>query len=320
MTFIQWKQLSRVFIIRIILLLSIFNLTMASIAQVANVTIKDTNVFYRHAGPSGPASPTILLLHGFPSSSHQFRNLMPLLASKGYRVIAPDLPGFGFTTTPDNYVHSFSNLTTTIEGFVDELKLEKYAVYVFDYGAPTGLRLALKRPGSVVALVSQNGNAYEEGFGAEFWAPIKKYWASGSKQDRDALRPALELEVTKSQYTNGAPHPERIQPESYTLDQALLNRPGNKDIQLDLFYDYRTNVPLYPKFQEYFRTLKVPVLAIWGKNDNIFVKEGAEAFKRDVKKLEVKLVDDGHFAIENNEELFAKEMDGFFKKFGVFGQ
>ncbi|CAM1506133.1 Fc.00g057740.m01.CDS01 [Cosmosporella sp. VM-42] len=293
---------------------------MGSITQVANLTVNDAKVFYRHAGPSSPSSPTILLLHGFPSSSHQFRNLIPLLADKGYRVIAPDLPNFGFTTTPANYVHTFANLTTTIEGFVDGLKLKKYAIYIFDYGAPTGLRLALKRPEDVIAIVSQNGNAYEEGFGKDFWAPIKKYWESGSEEDRNALRPALELETTKSQYTNGAPHPERIQPESYTLDQALLDRPGNKDIQLDLFYDYRTNVALYPKFQEYFRTSKVPVLAIWGKNDNIFVKEGAEAFRRDVKKLEIRLIDDGHFALENNEELFAREMDGFFKKFGVFGK
>lgn len=286
--------------------------------SVASVQINDTNVFYRQAGPSTASAPTVLLLHGFPSSSHQFRNLIPLLAAKGYRVIAPDLPGFGFTTTPSSYKYTFANLAETIDTFVDALKLTRFAIYIFDYGAPTGLRLALKHPEKVAAIVSQNGNAYEEGFGAEFWAPLRKYWASGAKEDRDALRGALELSVTKWQYTDGSPNANKIQPEAWTLDQALMDRPGNKDIQLDLFYDYRNNVPLYKSFHEYFRSSGVPVLAIWGKNDTIFVAPGAEAFKKDVKKLEVKLIDAGHFAIETNEQEFADAIHAFFDKFQVF--
>lgn len=294
---------------------------MSSTTKISTISVNDglnTNVFYREAGPSAPASPTILLLHGFPSSSHQFRHLIPLLASKGYRVIAPDLPGFGFTEVADGYEYTFNNIAETIDAFVEGLELKKFAIYIFDYGAPTGLRLALKRPEKVVAIVSQNGNAYKEGFGKDFWAPIKKYWKSSSKEDRNALSSALVLSATKWQYTNGNPHAASIQPESYTLDQALLDRPGNKEIQLDLFYDYHTNVALYPEFHEYFRTSKVPVLAIWGKNDDIFVKEGTEKFKGDVERLEVRMVDTGHFALEGNEGLFAEEMDGFFKKFEVF--
>ena len=240
---------------------------MASIATSSTVDLDGAKVFYRQAGPSDPGAPTVLLLHGFPSSSHQFRNLIPLLASKGYRVIAPDLPGFGFTTVPDNFVYNFSSLTSTIDGFISALGLRKFAIYVFDYGAPTGFRLALKHSEDVVAIVSQNGNAYEEGFGAEFWAPLRKYWASGAKEDRDALRGLLEIGATKWQYTNGSPNPDKIQPEAYYLDQTLMDREGNKEIQLDLFYDYGNNIELYPAFHEYFRKSKVPVLAIWGKND-----------------------------------------------------
>lgn len=274
--------------------------------------------FYRHAAPSGTAKGTILLLHGFPSSSHQFRNLIPLLATQGYRVIAPDLPGYGFTVVPEGYVYNFANLTTAIDDFVHTLELKKFAIYIFDYGAPTGLRLALKHPDKVAAIVSQNGNAYVEGFGEEFWAPIRKYWDSGSTEDRDALRPALELDSVKWQYTNGSQHPDQIHPESYHLDHALMQRKGNKDVQLDLLYDYRKNIDLYPSFQDYFRKSKVPILAIWGKNDAIFVSPGAEAFKKDVEKLELQWLDAGHFAIETNEETVAKSMGKFFEKFRVF--
>lgn len=284
----------------------------------AFIEANGAQVFYRQAGPTTPNTPTILLLHGFPSSSHQFRNLIPLLAAKGYRVIAPDLPGYGFTTVPPTYTHTFDNLGTTINAFTSALSLQKYAIYIFDYGAPTGLRLALENPEKVVAIISQNGNAYDEGFGAEFWAPIRKYWASGTKEDRDALRGLLEMDATKWQYTFGSPNADKVQPEAYALDQALMDRVGNKEIQLDLFYDYRNNVPLYPKFQEYFRTSKVPVLAIWGKNDAIFVAPGAEAFRKDVEKLEVKLLDAGHFAIETNEQEFADSIVSFFEKFNVF--
>ncbi|KAK1765168.1 alpha/beta hydrolase fold protein [Phialemonium atrogriseum] len=277
-------------------------------------------VFYRYAGPITPAAKTILLLHGFPSSSHMFRNLIPLLASSGYTVIAPDLPGFGFTDVPAgrSYTYTFAALATTIESFVDALKLKRFAIYIFDYGAPVGLRLATKNPERVAAIVSQNGNAYVEGLGADFWAPIKKYWATGSDTDRNALRPALELGVTRWQYEDGSPHPQKIQPEAYHLDQALLDRPGNKDIQLDIFYDYRTNLDLYPAFQEYFRTSGVPILSVWGKNDTIFIAPGAEAFARDAKKSELRFLDAGHFALETNEEEMAGFMHEFFQKHKVF--
>ncbi|KUI58392.1 hypothetical protein VP1G_05655 [Cytospora mali] len=290
--------------------------------NISRVQADGINIFYRHAGPTSPDSPTILLLHGFPSSSHMFRNLIPLLAAK-YRVIAPDLPGYGFTTVPSerNYTYTFANLTTTLEAFVDAINLKRFAIYIFDYGSPTGLRLALRRPQAVAAIVTQNGNAYVEGLGKEFWAPLQKAWASGSQADIQALAGALTAESTVWQYLDGSPRPEAVPPETYTLDQALMDRPGNKQYQLDLFYDYRTNVELYPDFQRYFRESGVPVLAIWGKNDTIFVNEGAEAFGRDVKegRFVLRWLDSGHFALETNEEIVAKEMGEFFEKVKVFG-
>ncbi|KAI0485345.1 alpha/beta-hydrolase [Xylariaceae sp. FL0804] len=281
-----------------------------------NKVIADgVNIFYRQAGPAD--APVILLLHGFPASSFMFRNLMPLLATS-YRVIAPDLPGFGFTEVPDErgYEYTFANLAQTTETFVDALGIERFAIYIFDYGAPTGLRLALRRPEAVSAIITQNGNAYVDGFGESFWAPLKTYWASGSAKDRDALRGALTLDVTRWQYVDGSPRPERIPPEAYYLDSALMERSGNKEIQLDLFYDYRTNVELYPKFQEYFRASEVPVLAVWGKNDTIFVPPGAEAFRRDVKNFELHFLDAGHFALETNEEEMARLISSFLTKHG----
>lgn len=274
------------------------------------------NIFYRSAGLE--TAPVLLLLHGFPASSLMFRNLIPLLAIS-YRVIVPDLPGFGFTEVPEgrNYNYTFANLATTIEAFLDALNINRFAVYIFDYGAPVGLRLALSRPSAVSAIISQNGNAYEEGLGQDFWAPIEKYWESGSTEDREALRQILVLNETTAQYTTGAPHPDRLPPETWHLDQALMERPGNKDIQLDLFYDYRTNVALYPEFQEYFRSSDVPILAVWGKNDIIFVPAGAEAYKRDVKKFELKWLDTGHFALETNEKIVAAYIDSFLKKYAV---
>lgn len=282
------------------------------------VQLNGTKLFYRQAGPTDRQAKTILLLHGFPSSSHQFRNLMPLLAAKGYRVLAPDYPGYGFTVPAPNYVYNFANTADIVGAFTVALGLDKFAIYVHDYGAPTGLRLALKHPDKIVGIVSQNGNAYNEGFGATFWAPIRKYWSTGAQTDRDNLRGALELNITKWQYVNGASKPDKIGPEAYYLDQTLMDRPRNKEIQLDMFYDYRTNLPLYADFQKYFRTANVPVLAVWGKNDEIFVPAGAEAFKRDVKKLEITLLNEGHFAIETNEHEFAERMDAFFHKFNVF--
>ncbi|KAI0004399.1 alpha/beta-hydrolase [Xylariaceae sp. FL0662B] len=282
--------------------------------SVSTVAADGVKIFYRHAGKE--TAPVILLLHGFPTSSFMFRNLIPLLATS-YRVIAPDLPGFGFTEVPAerSYKYAFANLAKTTEAFVDALNIKRFAVYIFDYGAPTGLRLALNRPDAVSAIITQNGNAYVEGFGEDFWAPIRSYWASGSTADRDALRPALTFEPTKLQYVQGSPHPDLIQPESYHLDQALMERPGNKEIQLDLFYDYRTNAELYPEFQEYFRSSGVPVLAVWGKNDLIFVPAGAKAFERDAKTFELHLLDAGHFALETNEVEIASLIDGFLKKY-----
>lgn len=274
------------------------------------------NVFYREAG--APTSPTILLLHGFPSSSHQYRHLIPVLAPH-YHVIAPDLPAFGFTSVPDNYTYSFENIATTIDTFLAELPNSptKYIIYIFDYGAPTGLRLALKHPEKVQAIITQNGNAYTEGLGS-FWDPVRILWAShNSASARDNLRPFLEIGGTKSQYFDGTPDPSTIAPESYTLDQALLDRPGNKDIQLDIFYDYRTNVDLYPQWQEYFRKRQVPLLAVWGKNDPIFISPGAVAFKKDLPKAEIHLLDAGHFAVESNTAEIGSLMVSFLKKHGI---
>ncbi|KAK9493303.1 Alpha/Beta hydrolase protein [Lipomyces doorenjongii] len=275
------------------------------------------NVFYRESGPLD--APVVLLLHGFPSSSHQYRNLIPILAAK-YHVIAPDLPGFGFTTVPSSVQlkYTFDNLAATIIDFVDVLSLTKFAIYIFDYGAPTGLRLALNRPNAVKAIVTQNGNAYIEGLG-EFWNPIKEYWASSNTPaDRQKLGAALlSYEATKWQYDDGTRDPTSIAPESYTLDYALLQRPGNADIQLDLFKDYENNLRLYPKFQEYFRTSKVPVLAVWGKNDQIFIPAGAEAHKRDNPDADVHLLDAGHFAAETETSEIGKLMLDFFEKHGI---
>jgi pimeloyl-ACP methyl ester carboxylesterase len=273
-------------------------------ASFHTVEADGVKVFYREAGPAN--APVILLLHGYPTSSHQYRELIPRLATR-YRVIAPDLPGFGFTVVPDarNYKYSFDALARTMEAFVDALNLKKYVLYVFDYGAPTGFRLALAYPERVTAIISQNGNAYEEGLG-DAWAPIRAYWATPSAANREVLRrEILTLDGTRSQYLIGVPNPESVAPESYTLDQALLERPGNKEIQLDLYLDYATNVKLYPKFQAYFREFKPPLLAIWGKNDIFFIPPGAEAFRRDNPNATVEFLDTGHFALETHVEEIA---------------
>ncbi len=291
--------------------------TAQHVTKVATVKADGINVFYRTAGPAD--APTVVLLHGFPSSSHMFRNLIPLLATR-YRVVAPDLPGFGFTTVPAerNYIFTFANLAQTFGAFVDALSLTHFAIYIFDYGAPTGFRFALSRPDAIAAIISQNGNAYEEGLGQSFWSQLEKLWASGAQSDRDALSPLLELPATQWQYQNGHPHPESVQPEAFYLDQALMDRPGNKEIQLDLFHDYGSNVKLYPQFQEYLRSSRVPVLAAWGKKDEIFVAPGAEAFRKDVAKLETRWLDAGHFALETNEEQMAQWIVEFFDKHKVF--
>jgi len=274
------------------------------------------NVFYRSAGP--PTAPVLLLLHGFPASSFQFRELIPLLASK-FRVLAPDLPGFGFTEVPAerNYQYTFDSLSVTIEAFLDALNVGKFAVYIFDYGSPTAFRIAVRHPDRVTAIITQNGNVYREGLGKNFWAPLETYWAaptySSTTPEAQALLPFLQLGPTKWQYTNGVPEAlqSRIAPEAYTLDAALLTREGASEVQLSLFYDYRTNLQLYPQWQEYLRTSGVPVLALWGANDDIFIKAGAEAFARDVKDLVLDFVDSGHFALETHVEYYAEQIDKF---------
>ncbi len=266
-------------------------------------------VFYREAGD--PNAPVVLLLHGFPASSFQYRELIPRLADR-YRVIAPDMPGFGFTAVPADrkYVYTFDSLAKTIEAFTNALNLKKYALYIFDYGAPTGLRLAMAHPERVTAIVSQNGNAYEEGLG-DAWAPIRRYWSDPSAANRNAIRGALTAEGMKHEYSVGMSSSDVVAPESYTLDAALLARPGNVDIQLDLFLDYANNVKLYPTFQEYFRSSKPPLLAIWGKNDLYFIPPGAEAFRRDIPNATVQFLDTGHFALETHLKEIADAMRTF---------
>jgi pimeloyl-ACP methyl ester carboxylesterase len=254
-------------------------------------------VFYREAGD--PEASTVLLLHGFPTSSHMFRELIPALADR-YHVVAPDLPGFGFTEAPDQatFKYSFDHLAEIIDRLTDVLGLSRYAIYVFDYGAPIGFRLAIRHPDRITAVISQNGNAYLEGL-SEGWNPIQAYWKNPSPENRAALRAFLKPETTKWQYTHGVRSPERLSPDSWTLDSALLARPGNDEIQLDLFGDYQSNIALYPKFQEYIRTHRPPLLAVWGKNDPFFLPAGAQAFTRDHSNAEVHLLEAGHFALES---------------------
>ncbi len=271
-------------------------------------------VFYREAGAAD--APVVLLLHGFPTSSFQYRELIPRLADR-YRVIAPDLPGFGFTEVPEqrHYKYSFDALAQTVLAFTDALGLKRYALYVFDYGAPTGFRLAIAHPERVTAIVSQNGNAYEEGLG-DAWAPIRRYWREPSPENRETVRKALSPEGLRWQYTAGVPNPDMIAPEGYTLDAAMIARPGNMDIQLDLFLDYANNVKLYPAFQAYFRKAKPPLLAIWGKHDPFFIPAGAEAYRRDNPNATVQFLDTGHFALETHVEEIALAMKQFLAKKG----
>ena len=258
-------------------------------------------IFYREAG-----APAVLLLHGFPTSSHMFRSLIPLLSHE-FKVIAPDLPGFGFSEAPSRsqFAYTFDRLADVIERFTEELGLTRYALYVFDYGAPVGLRLAIRHPERISAIVSQNGNAYEEGL-SEGWNPIQRYWEAPTPENRAALKAFLTPESVKWQYTHGTDE-SLVAPESYALDSALLARPGNEDIQLDLFLDYASNVRLYPRFQEYFRTHRPPMLAVWGKHDPFFVPAGAHAYKRDNPGAQVHFLDTGHFTLETHSaEIGAK--------------
>ena len=264
-------------------------------------------IFYREAGD--PNQTSLLLLHGFPSSCHMFRNLIPLLSDR-FHIVAPDLPGFGFSQSPprSQFKYTFDNLATVIEAFTEVVRLQRYALYVFDYGAPVGYRLAMRHPDRVTAIVSQNGNAYKEGL-SDAWDPIRRYWAEPTTKNREVVRDALlTLEGTRWQYTHGVANPEMIAPESYTLDAALLERPGNKDIQLDLFLDYASNLTLYPVFQKYFSEAKPPLLAIWGKHDPFFIPAGAEAYRRDNPNAVVEFLDSGHFALETHLEKIASEI------------
>lgn len=273
------------------------------------VTVDGLDLFYREAGSEN--APTLLLLHGFPTSSHMFRDLIPRLASD-YHVIAPDYPGFGYSSMPtlDEYDYSFANLADVMDSFTQALGLESYSLYVMDYGAPVGFRLALEHPERVESLIVQNGNAYDEGL-LEFWDPIKAYWAERNGKTEAPLRDILTLEGTQWQYTHGTRNPEGVSPDTWTLDYARMTRPGNKDIQLQLFYDYRTNVPLYPEFQAYFREYQPPTLIVWGEHDFIFPAEGAAPYIRDLENVETHLLDTGHFALEEEVEPIASLMLDF---------
>jgi pimeloyl-ACP methyl ester carboxylesterase len=273
------------------------------------------DIFYREAGPEN--GKVLLLLHGFPASSFQFRELILRLADR-YRVIAPDLPGFGFTNVSDErkYPYTFDALAETMDQFTQALKLTKYALYIFDFGAPTGLRLAMAHPERVTAIISQNGNAYDEGFGAP-WETLRKFWRDESAENRETVRKALGADGIRFQYLHGVPDPSLIAPEAYTLDIALIERPGNMDIQIALHLDYRNNVTVYPKFHEYFRTHQPPLLAVWGKNDVFFIPPGAEAFKKDLPNAQVEFVDSGHFALETHVDVIASSMRAFLAKNGI---
>ena len=273
------------------------------------VAIEGVDVFYREAGR--PGAPVVVLLHGFPTSSHMFRELIPALADR-FHVIAPDYPGFGQSGTPDRarFSYSFAHYAEVVDALLATLRVDRYALYVQDYGAPVGYRLALRHPERITALIIQNGNAYEDGL-QDFWNPIKAYWADGSRQHREALRAGLTLEATRAQYLGGARDPSRIAPDTWVHDQALLDRPGVDEIMLDLFRDYATNLALYPEFQAFFRTRHPPTLIVWGQNDVIFPADGARAYLRDLPDAELHLLDSGHFALEDSGEHIAALMRDF---------
>ncbi|ARP83785.1 alpha/beta hydrolase [Bordetella genomosp. 8] len=267
------------------------------------------NVFYREAGTRG--APKLLLLHGFPSSSHMFRDLIPLL-SRDFHIVAPDLPGFGQTDMPprDRFDYTFDNFARVIEAFTEAVGFDRYAMYVFDYGAPTGFRLALRHPERIRAIISQNGNAYEEGL-SEGWNPIQAYWRDPTQANRDALRALLTRESTLWQYTHGVTDTTAVSPDGYGLDDYYLARPGADEVQLDIFGDYKSNVALYPQFQAYFRAHQPPLLAVWGRNDPFFLPAGADAYKRDIPAATVRFFDTGHFALETHADEIAREIRGF---------
>jgi len=276
------------------------------------VKVDDLDIFYREAGPKD--APVILLLHGFPTSSQMFRNLIPALADT-YRVIAPDYPGFGQSSMPSvsEFEYSFDNLARVVDKFTAAVGIKDFTIYVFDYGAPIGFRIASRQPQRVRGLIIQNGNAYEEGL-RDFWVPFKAYWKDPSEANKVQLTPFFELPATKWQWTHGVQDESTISPDNWTLDQAGIDRPGNKDIQLQLFMSYSTNPPLYPKWQEYFRTHQPPTLIVWGKNDYIFPAEGAAPYKRDLKNLDYNILETGHFALEEMGDQIAEKIHVFMKE------
>lgn len=280
-----------------------------SAAKYRVAAVDGVKVFYREAG--SPGAPKLLLLHGFPSASHMFRNLIPLLADK-FHIVAPDLPGFGQSDMPprDQFSYTFDHIAGIIERFTEVIGFDRFAIYVFDYGAPTGFRIAMRHPERITAIISQNGNAYEEGL-SEGWTPIRAYWQDPSAANRDALRAFLTPETTRWQYTHGVADETLVSPDGQNLDNYYLARPGAHDVQLDLFGDYKSNVGLYPSFQQYFRTHQPPFLAVWGKNDPFFLPPGAEAFKRDIPKAIVRFLDTGHFAIETHAREIAESIRDF---------
>jgi pimeloyl-ACP methyl ester carboxylesterase len=276
------------------------------------VRVNNLEIFYREAGPQD--APVLLLLHGFPTSSNMFRNLIPRLASS-FRVVAPDYPGFGQSSMPDHttFEYTFASFANVINGFVESLGLGKYSLYVMDYGAPVGYRLALLHPERIQGLIVQNGNAYEEGL-REFWDPIKKYWANPTPENRAAIYFLVEPKATRWQYENGVADTSLLDPTTWMVDQVGLDRPGNRDIQMDLMHAYGTNVPLYPDFQSFFRKYQPPTLIVWGKNDFIFPAEGAPPYRRDLKNLETHMLDTGHFALETHGEEIAGRIEEFLLK------
>ncbi|MBW8016176.1 MAG: alpha/beta hydrolase [Planctomycetes bacterium] len=277
------------------------------------IEVEGLDIYYREAGPEHAS--TILLLHGFPTSSHMFRNLIPALSDK-YHVVAPDYPGFGNSSMPtvDEFEYTFDHLAEIIDQFTEKLGLNKYSLYMMDYGAPVGFRLAAKHPERVESLIIQNGNAYDEGL-LDFWVPIKAYWADKADENANVLRDnLLTIEATKWQYTNGVRNLEAINPDNWIHDQSLMDRSGNKEIQLELFYDYGSNPPLYPEWQAYFREHQPPALIVWGKNDYIFPAEGAAPYKRDLHNVDYHLLDTGHFALEEDGNLIANLMRDFLEK------
>jgi pimeloyl-ACP methyl ester carboxylesterase len=283
--------------------------TIMSTLKFRTADVDGFKVFYREAGAA--IAPKLLLLHGFPSASHMFRDLIPLIADR-FHIVAPDLPGFGLSDMParEQFKYTFDNIAHVIDRFTEVIGFDRYAVYIFDYGAPTGLRLAVKHPERITAIISQNGNAYEEGL-SEGWNPIQAYWKDPSEANRTALRGFLAPATTQWQYTHGVTDPTTVSPDGYSLDNFYLARPGADEVQLDLFGDYKSNVALYPTFQKYFRTHKPPLLAVWGKSDPFFLPPGAEAFKRDIPNAVVRMLDTGHFALETHAAEVAAEIRKF---------